>query len=56
MVDKIMRIFLLFPNTPVLPLVVYQHAFSARGRDPATVVERLFQRNGWEPATSRQPP
>ena len=39
-----------FPNNPVLPLVVYQHAFSAQGRGPATVVERLFQRNGWEPA------
>ena len=39
-----------FPNNATLPLVVYQHAFNVRDDDPASVVEQLFQNNGWDPA------
>jgi uncharacterized protein YjlB len=36
------------PNNPTLPLVVYRQAIVFNDtREPATVIERVFKRNGW---------
>jgi uncharacterized protein YjlB len=36
-----------FPNNPQLPLLVYHRALVLIGDDPASQIERLFERNGW---------
>lgn len=37
------------PNNEHLPVLLYHNAIDANQRDPATVFEALFQRNGWPP-------
>src|SRR5262245_33696153 len=37
------------PNHPLLPVLLYRQAIPAAGPDPAAVVERVLQRNGWPP-------
>jgi uncharacterized protein YjlB len=38
----------LIPNNPTLPLVVYRKAIDVAGqRNPAAVIEAVFDRNGW---------
>ena len=37
------------PNNPRLPVLVYKSAVKAHGRDPASLFEAAFRRNGWPP-------
>ena len=40
----------LFPNNPVLPLLLYSGVLLPFGEDPAAEVEARFAENGWPPA------
>ena len=37
------------PNNEQLTVLLYRHAVSIEGHDPAAVFEALFQGNGWPP-------
>ena len=37
------------PNNPRLPVLLYRNAIKAHGRDPASLFEVVFRRNGWPP-------
>ncbi len=37
------------PNNPHLPVLLYRHAVSAVGSDPAAAFEEMFLRNDWPP-------
>lgn len=37
------------PNNERLPVLLYRDAFDVAGSDPAALIERIFERNGWPP-------
>lgn len=37
------------PNNERLPVLIYHSAFDVSGPDPASALERAFERNGWPP-------
>jgi uncharacterized protein YjlB len=37
------------PNNEHLPVLVYRDAFDVSGKDPASIFEQAFGRNGWPP-------
>ena len=37
----------IFPNSPTLPLLIYENAAELTSADPAAVFERLFSAHGW---------
>lgn len=36
-----------FPNNPELSVLVYKNVFDLSGRDPASIIEKVFSKNNW---------